>query len=251
MKRRTNIKIYLVLGLSLSTYLFRPRKIFKGETVPLVPHMRIASDIDDTLLNFVSGFIPFLNKTYAMSLKVEDVVDHDYTKLDTGTPRTILQSEVRAFYHSPDFMQLVPVPHAPEAINALYLAKHELSAITARPQDIKPKTEHQIGEYFPNMFNELHHTDYYSNNGLKRRKSEVCTQHGIELLIEDNLEHAQDCVANSDTNVILLDNPWNQAQSLHPHIIRVSDWRAVKDIVERLSSSDWEKAWEFHAVRGR
>lgn len=61
----------------------------------------------------------------------------------------------------------------------------------------------------------------------------MCLELGIELMIEDNLDYAEEIVRNG-IEVILLERPWNrERQDVHSGIIRVKDWDGVRSYVEK------------------
>ena len=68
-----------------------------------------------------------------------------------------------------------------------------------------------------------------ASNGDSVPKSAICDQKGINLIIEDSLANAYDCV-NGKRIVYLMNKPWN-AGEMHDGIIRVDGW---KDIIKKL-----------------
>jgi len=57
-------------------------------------------------------------------------------------------------------------------------------------------------------------------------KAGVCRELGVERMVEDGLHYATDCAENG-IPTLLLNSPWNQAESLHEGITRVYSWAQI------------------------
>lgn len=72
---------------------------------------------------------------------------------------------------------------------------------------------------------------YFTNNLI--RKSQLCKELGITLLIDDVIENAIDVTSNGIT-CILLERPWNREKVFtHPLLIRVKDWTEALEVLTR------------------
>jgi uncharacterized HAD superfamily protein len=185
--------------------------------------MHIGVDLDNVLNNHYVEWINWHNTLSKQQFALEDIQDHDLSKL-TGRTHQEEIAMMRIFEQSVYFSQLVPLPGAREGTELL-AHSHRLTVVTARSLTIQPQTEIWIGRYFPERFSEIKFTNQAGSNGHKTTKGEVCRKRGIELLIEDSREYAEEC-HQAGIPVLLLDYPWNQG-NLPDRIYRVRSWEDI------------------------
>lgn len=192
-------------------------------------------DIDEVLVGTVSHILQYHNEVYKTNFKFQDIKDYDFWKLWGGTKEEAIK-KVYGFYASSHFKELKPFPEAIESINILR-KEHELIIVTARQADIKEATYNWINAYFPNSFSAIHFADDYEQiMGKKyKRKSSICEDSGIELMLEDHPNCALEC-ANCGINTILFSKAWNAALS-HEKIIRTNSWPEALGAVKQLSQN--------------
>ncbi len=123
---------------------------------------------------------------------------------------------------------IFPVEWAKEWLEKLRQEWWKIIIVTARRIEIKDFTIHRLNEHFLWLWDEILFANHFSQNEIS--KSELCKQHGIHIMVEDNFEYAID-LATAGIKTYLLDKPWNQKYEkwIYPNIIKVS-WR------EELSS---------------
>ncbi|MCD6229504.1 MAG: hypothetical protein J7K00_01730 [Candidatus Diapherotrites archaeon] len=189
--------------------------------------MLIATDLDEVLAGYLSAFLEFHNDTYKTCLSIKNMQNQAFHELLEGTEKELIE-KLYAFYKTPYFKNIKPVPGAIKGISELE-KNHELVILTARQNDIKEPTKKWVEHYFPNTFSDIYFTNNYSKKGKKKTKAEVCSNLGVNILIEDRAEYAINCSFNG-TKVILLDYPWNQ-EKLPENIYRVNSW---KEIVKQI-----------------
>ena len=56
-------------------------------------------------------------------------------------------------------------------------------------------------------------------------KAEICSNEGIDFMIEDSPEYASQ-IANEGIRVFLLNKPWNEGLD-HEKVIRADNWKEV------------------------
>jgi uncharacterized HAD superfamily protein len=84
-----------------------------------------------------------------------------------------------------------------------------------------------IDKHFPDTFTSVHFTSHVSKT-LKKNKSIVCKELGVEIMIEDNLDFALELAHNGIAS-LLVEKPWNkQRTEEHPLITRVKDWKEIE-----------------------
>lgn len=200
----------------------------------------VGVDIDDVLAAFNEAFLPCYNARNRTSHRIEDLTTYNYAH-SLGGELTHYLAEIETFYRTEQFYHLAPVPHAQEGIQHLRSLGYTLYAITGRPDWLESVTGEWLMRHFGNSFSKLVCTNHF--NEKKVRKSVVGKELGIDCMIDDVYEHAEDC-AREDIRVLLLDRPWNRRDIKErlPHafpLIRnnikpLHDWQAVIKYVRRI-----------------
>lgn len=138
--------------------------------------------------------------------------------------------KVRDFFSSEKSGDLSVVFGALEGVQELR-EKHELLVVTSRFWFLQDLTRKWVAKHFPNCFSEVHFGhNAYTNEGRTLSKAEQCAKLGVNVLVDDLLEHAEVCAALG-IRVLLFDALWNQGD-LPEGVERVRDGG---EIVERLS----------------
>ena len=114
-----------------------------------------------------------------------------------------------------------------KALKTLKEKGHELYVVTGRADKDIEQTELWIETYIPDVFKDVH----YANWATSRKKSEICKELGIGILIDDNPGIALEC-ANAGIRVFLFDQPWNREQQFPDNVERVSSW---DEVIAKLS----------------
>lgn len=190
--------------------------------------MKIAIDLDDTLINFAEQLVNFHNSVFSTKYAVDDFHSYVFWEVWGGDSKTN-KDEVYRYYESEHFNEITPLPGAVEAISKLS-KDNELFIITARHQDISELTKKQVHSIFPDKFNGI----YFANNHLlksdansrAKSKSAICDELGIDVLIEDSSENANESVRD-DRMVFLFNRPWNIKRKTDERIIRVDSWEEI------------------------
>ena len=190
--------------------------------------MRIGIDIDEIIAATLEALLVFHNEAYQTNLKHGDIFSYKLWEVWGGTEEDAVQ-KWHAFYETDHFTGIAPIAGALAALRTLKERGHELYAITARPHSIARKTEAWLDMHFPEVFIEVHFANTYDTGNVKRKKSELCNELGITILVEDDPRHAMDC-ADHAINVILLDYPWNQVV-FPDRVHRVYSWDDVIRLV--------------------
>lgn len=188
--------------------------------------MHIGVDMDSVIADIVHPLIRFHNNVYKTKTKYSEHKTFDLSPL-WNCPLEETINRIHEFYHSPYFEQVKPITGSRRSIGYLR-KKHTLSLITARPYSIEDKTKAWLKLYFPDSFSYVHHTNLAAKKGHPRKnKSEVCLQNKVDLIIEDHLEYAYDCLS-AGVEVILFNQPWNQTKNLPRGMRRVYSWKEIR-----------------------
>lgn len=190
--------------------------------------MRIGVDVDEVIAETLNGVIAFHNERYGTNFKKADFFSYDCHEVWGGTHEEAVAKWFE-FFETDHFAQISPIAGALPALTILKERGHELFAITARQHFIAKRTEDWINHYFPNIFSGVYFGNRCGLEGVKKKKSEMCAELGITILIEDDLHHAADC-SSCGIEVLLLDYPWNQKE-LPEHVYRVFSWEDILRMV--------------------
>lgn len=183
--------------------------------------MRIGIDIDEIIAATLDAMMKYHNGMYGTSLKQADVFSYKLWEVWGGSEEEARQ-KWHEFFETDHFMGICPIAGAFVALSVLKERGHELFAITARPHHIAKKTEDWLDEHFPAVFSGVRFANTHGLSGSKHKKSELCIELGIGVLVEDDPRHAIDC-ADNGVDVILFDYPWNQVE-LPERVQRVYSW---------------------------
>lgn len=194
--------------------------------------MLIGIDLDNVLADLAPALIKFHNNFFDASLEVNQIFSHNLWQVWGGTPEETIE-KVYNFYKSDYFKNILPVNGSVEGVTDL-ARNHNLVVITSRPHFLADETKSWVYKHFTDKFSGIHLTNQFSL-GESRKKSEICSELGVDVLIEDSLEFAMDCATK--TKVLLFDSPWNQKE-LPDGIIRVHSWKDIVDSISKLERTD-------------
>ena len=187
--------------------------------------MIIGIDLDEVLADFMNPFIRFHNEKYKTSLKRDDFTSY-FLWNNLGGTEEETKLKLDEFDATDYFKDIQPIPDSIETTKILNLY-HRLIILTSRPLNTNNETRYWVNRFFSNIFSDL----YFTNK--KRKKSEICLDLNISLLIEDSLEYALES-ALKDIKVLLFDCPWNQSNELQKNITRVYSWSEIANIILNL-----------------
>lgn len=191
--------------------------------------MNIAVDIDEVLADLLTQYINFLNKEYKLSLSRIQFQGY-YTWATWQELKVEKHKLFERFYKSNYFQNIEPIKEALENLKVIK-NNHKLFIVTSRPDYLKESTCSWIEKFFPNTFEDI----FFANYLLNKKKSEVCKTINSEIIIEDNIDYANDCAINN-INVIIISYPWNK-HSEHSKIHRVKSWRHVPLALKQIHLS--------------
>lgn len=187
--------------------------------------MKIGVDMDSVLADIMPGLNDFHNETYKTNFSLDQYTSYGLSLIWGGTPEEVVE-KILDYYQSPYFLKAAPLKGAQEGVDTLS-KKHDLVLITSRPYSIEPISKKWLDKYFPKKFKKVVHTNQVLINHHKtKKKSEICLDHDIEIMIDDHLDFAFDC-ALVCKKVLLFNQTWNQQKKLPHNIIRVNSWLEI------------------------
>lgn len=204
------------------------------------PRRVIGVDLDQTLAHTHESLAQWHNDMYGTDFTVTDFNSLDYWKIWGGTQEESCM-KIRDFYDSAHFEQIEPIrDFALEALKMLKRRNFSLVIITSRQQFVAEKTKRFVDRHYPgntNIFGKkkykfsyhlcprnpigIFESIYFCNLNLSateqleyisKPKSVICQEIGVDVLIDDCLEHAFDC-SNLGIDILLYDHKgkysWN------------------------------------------
>lgn len=164
----------------------------------------------------------YYNEKHGTCYGRDDTHTYELSEVWGGTREGAI-AEVLEFYRSPHFDEVQPVSDSVKGIDEL-VKSHELVVVTARPIVVKEATEQWIERYFERKFAGVYFTNEWGMSGRKKTKEDICTELGVEVLVEDGLHYARACAAQG-VGVLLFDAPWNQIRELPANVKRIYGWQ--------------------------
>jgi len=128
--------------------------------------------------------------------------------------------------------KLKPVEWALEKLKFWKEKWYIFKIVTARPKELFEKyTLEWLDKYYPNIFDDIFFASdaqikFDKNWKDATKKSIICQNLWVDIMIEDNPEYAQD-VASCGIKTYLIEKPWNKNCKLVENIIKVKSWEEI------------------------
>lgn len=180
--------------------------------------MRLGIDLDDVLADTVKSFLKYYNNKYNHSFKKKDIT-HYFLKNILGVTQEEMNDIFKDFFNR-EIQNIPTVYGSKKAIKELK-DKYELVIVTDRPQYTIIDSMDWVEENFPKSFKEFYFTKV---SGIT--KGEACELFDISIVVEDNLDNALDIIKHN-SQVMLLDKPWNKGRFNYGGIERFSSWKKI------------------------
>ncbi|MGD9276157.1 MAG: hypothetical protein PVJ67_03205 [Candidatus Pacearchaeota archaeon] len=185
--------------------------------------LKIGIDIDDTVADFINSYLDFYKFRFGKEFNVEDIEDI-YLREPFGHTCEDVIEILGEFHKTNYFKKMKLIEGVEEILNKLFFL-HKIFFITSRRVSNEEITKEFLKKYFLNKPYEVYFSgDIYSG---RKTKDEICSEIGVDVLIEDNKFFSYNC-AEKGIKVFLLDKPWNQ-NCEHENITRVKNWNEIID----------------------
>ncbi|KAI7850745.1 hypothetical protein BDC45DRAFT_608634 [Circinella umbellata] len=182
----------------------------------------VAVNLDQTLAHTLEAMVLWHNQVYDTQLTVADFDTYEFHKVWGGSIQDS-HAKVREFYESSHFEQIQPIhDFALEALKMLKKRKFTLVIITSRQQFIAEETKKFVDKHYSGIFESIYFcnldlSDTEQLEYVSKPKSAICQEIGVDVLIDDNLEHAMECATTLGIDVLLYDRKgqyrWNHSSS--------------------------------------
>lgn len=178
----------------------------------------IGVDLDDTVIEFMSGMIAYHNHVYGTVHELRHFTTFDGIHDVWGCTMGEARRRVTEFTDSSEHGEISAVPGSCVALGKLSL-EHEIVGITAREVSRAPITLPLVKRLFGEIFSTVHFV------GHQKEKGQLCEEIGARFMVDDGLHNAHS-VGSRGIQVFLFDRPWNQG-ALPPYTIRVRHWDEI------------------------
>jgi hypothetical protein len=187
--------------------------------------MKIAFDVDEVLIDFVSGYFDYAKGKGYPEVKFGDIHTYNLWNL-LGSTMEEAYDLAHEYHDSESFEKAPLIIGAKEGI--MKLKNHEHYFITHRPERWKDKTFGPLKAHFLALEERLYFAGGGGANG-DRTKEQICDDLGIKLIVDDRGDYGIK-YADAGLKVLMPDRPWNQEYS-HNNITRCFSW---PEIVENV-----------------
>ena len=192
----------------------------------------IAVDLDDVVHNTVEDILKYHNTTYGTQVTLDQYYGATTRPAETWSAKddeTAIR-QVQSYVYTEQYLQSKPDLITKEVLNGLAL-KHRLIIVTGRADFVIEPTKVWIEKNLPNVFADIIHTNFYRSavDAKVAKKVDICRSLGVDVLIDDHLEHVL-TTASGGIDCILFGNyVWNQIDdtTLPANVRRCLNWGDV------------------------
>lgn len=173
----------------------------------------LAVDFDDVLFDCNAALQRIIRSEFhSTSSYMEFVSKHPY-----------LKNEIFRFLYGSYHQDCVAIDGAHDALSRL-VGSHRMVVVTGRSESTRRQTEKWLEVNFPMLFSEIYFTNAFlgKNGESERKKSNICLDIGVDILIDDSVEETID-VSSVGVIAFLFDRPWNRTSVSVP-LFRVNSW---------------------------
>lgn len=177
--------------------------------------------MDEVLADHTGSFNVYHDNKYGTDLR-NMVIDEFYLHNLIDVTAEEEMQRIKDYYHTDDFLNMKPIEGAVEAVRELAKG-NELYVITSRPDFVAQASQEWLNEYFPGCFKEFVILNHHFGGVKVKKKSDICREKKIEVMIDDLADYANDC-AQVCKKVILFNKPWNIGKKIEPNVTRAENW---------------------------
>jgi len=197
----------------------------------------IAVDVDEVLCPFLFNLVAHYNSIHDGVKSCHFSQFKSFHFADTwGCSNEESDEIVTSFFESKHFLEMEPLPEAREVL--VQLKEHyELKIVTSRQHHLEEVTHKFLDTHFEGIFSDVKLGNHYGKTSTKKSKPEMMKEINAEILIDDSLYYAKDCVRNGLKSILFGDYPWNDA---HPTFLegrgikRAKQWKDIPDLLKEM-----------------
>jgi len=175
--------------------------------------MKIGIDIDNVIANTFRDLLPHFNRFVGKEADPIEVI------------RMMREDKLKMLAYYFDawrkriMTRVTPMEGAAETIRDWH-KQHAIKLITSRLTLFNRQTREWLHRHAV-PYHELHHA---------KEKTKHTKAGGCHVFIEDNPDECE-VLAHHCERVLLFDHPWNRREFSAKNIIRVKDWKEIRDLI--------------------
>lgn len=176
----------------------------------------LAIDFDDVLFDS--------NNTLQRIIRNEFHDTSPYMEFIEKHPQ--LKNEIFHFLYGSYHQNSAMIDGAYDALSQL-AKNYQMVVVTGRSESTRRQTKKWLGNNFPALFSGIYFANTFlrRKDELERKKSNICLDIGVDILIEDSVEEAVE-VSSVGVSVLLFDRSWNRTV-VSDSLFRVNNWSHV------------------------
>lgn len=185
-------------------------------------------DLDEVLAETVDHALEFHNYQICWkNLNKDDIIEYYIYKIEK---LEVTKEEAINWFRKPllhDYnLEILPVLWAHNWLKRIKEKWYKCKIVTARQSEILSEYTHKwIEKHFWNIFDDILFANHFTKNDIS--KSEICKNHWIEIMVEDNFEYALE-LAQNWIYTFLIEKPWNKnIKTEHKNIKKVKSWEEI------------------------
>jgi uncharacterized HAD superfamily protein len=196
--------------------------------------MIIAVDIDEVLADTLNHFIFLYNQKFKTSFQRDDFYNFNWWEI-LGLAREEFVEIFTRMVTQGFFSELAVIAGARKGIRSLQ-EKYQLVIVTGRPKIVAAETRAWLDKHFPKAFTRIYFTREVVMGPILRDKDEICQILGVDLIIEDEFDFAENC-AEKNIPVLLFNKPWNRKDQVPSRITRVYSWEDILKEIKNINKN--------------
>jgi len=186
-------------------------------------------DLDEVLAEFIDYTLDYYNYTIKWKIIKKEYI-RDYYLYNMSEFNLNLEEAINLFRKSMDFdkdkFKVKPVVWAYEKLKKYKNMWYSFKIITARDWDLFWEYTYKwIEKYYSSIFDDIVFANYFSKK--EKSKADICKEHGVYVMIEDNIDYALELVQNN-IKTFLIEKPWNKERlQINEKLIKVKNWNEI------------------------
>lgn len=194
----------------------------------------IAVDLDDVLADSAVKFVAYSNKKWGTTLEVDDFSEHWAEMWGISIDETLQRRD--HIYQEKVQTKLDSFIDAKEVLSEL-AHTYDLIIVTSRPLVLQKDTIAWIEQYYGGIFKEVYFAGIWDGEhdvetAVKLNKGDRIKELGADYFIDDHPKHCLAVAKYGIPSLLFGDYGWNRHIVEQKNLLRVADWKAVKEFFD-------------------
>ncbi|MGI6479443.1 MAG: 5' nucleotidase, NT5C type [Salinivirgaceae bacterium] len=193
-------------------------------------------DCDDVISESTSSYIEIIKREFGIDRCFEDIKSFDL-KESFGLTQEQYDHFFEIIHSHEELIKFKPVEGAIETMNEWAKKGNKIGIVTGRLTTAYDSTiEWLANNKVP--YNDFIIVDKYNRPSMDKtiaKPLEYLRSLKIDFAIEDSLSTANYLAEHLNIKVALMDRPWNRNGYINKNIIRVFNWKEIKELYKKTS----------------